>query len=78
MQRIQNPIIPGFYPDPSIIRVDDDFYIVNSSFEYFPSIPIWHSKDLVHWRQLGHVVSRPEQGLDLSRSEEHTSELQSH
>ena len=66
MQRIQNPIIPGFYPDPSIIRVDDDFYIVNSSFEYFPSIPLWHSKDLVHWRQLGHVVSRPEQGLDLS------------
>lgn len=61
-----NPILPGFYPDPSIIRVDDDFYIVNSSFEYFPAIPIWHSKDLVHWRQIGNAVDRAEQNLDLS------------
>jgi alpha-N-arabinofuranosidase len=52
MSQAQNPILPGFYPDPSIIRVDDDFYIVNSSFEYFPAIPIWHSKDLVNWRQI--------------------------
>lgn len=64
---VKNPIIPGFYPDPSIVRVDDDFYVVNSSFEYFPSIPIWHSRDLIHWRQIGNVVDRPEQNLDLSR-----------
>ena len=67
MLKIKNPIIPGFYPDPSIIRLDGDFYIVNSSFEYFPSIPIWHSCDLQNWRQIGNVVDRAEQGLDLSR-----------
>lgn len=61
-----NPILPGFFPDPSIIRVDGDFYIINSSFEYFPAIPIWHSKDLANWRQIGNVVDRPEQNLDLS------------
>lgn len=66
MSNVINPIIPGFYPDPSIIRVEDDFYIVNSSFEYFPSIPIWHSKDLAHWKQIGHVISSQDQGLDLS------------
>ncbi len=64
---LKNPIIAGFYPDPSIVRVEDDFYIVNSSFEYFPAIPIWHSKDLVHWRQLGNAIDRVEQGLDLSQ-----------
>jgi alpha-N-arabinofuranosidase len=63
---VRNPIIPGFFPDPSIVRVEDDFYVVNSSFEYFPSIPIWHSRDLVHWQQIGNVIDRPEQGLDLS------------
>ena len=67
MALVQNPIISGFYPDPSIIRVDDDFYIVNSSFEYFPSIPIWHSRDLVHWRQIGNVIESEQQNLDLSR-----------
>lgn len=61
-----NPIISGFYPDPSIIRVDDNYYLVNSSFEYFPAIPIWHSKDLVHWTQIGHAIDREEQGLNLS------------
>ena len=44
-----NPIISGFYPDPSICRVGDDFYLVNSSFEYFPGIPVFHSKDLINW-----------------------------
>ncbi|MGA0351597.1 MAG: glycoside hydrolase family 43 protein [Acholeplasmataceae bacterium] len=67
MKTFQNPIIPGFYPDPSIVRVDDDYYLVNSSFEYFPAIPIWHSKDLVHWKQIGHAIDREEQGLDLSK-----------
>ena len=56
-----NPIIPGFHPDPSICRVDDDFYIVTSSFEWYPGIPIYHSKDLMNWRQIGHVLTRPSQ-----------------
>jgi len=60
----RNPIIPGFYPDPSVCRVGEDFYLVNSSFEYFPGVPIWHSRDLLNWRQLGHVLDRVEQ-LDL-------------
>lgn len=58
---IQNPIIPGFYPDPSICRADDNYYIVNSSFSYFPGVPIFHSKDLAHWEQIGHVLDRKSQ-----------------
>lgn len=54
---IQNPVIPGFYPDPSICRVGEDYYIVVSSFSYFPGIPIFHSKDLAHWSQIGHVLT---------------------
>ena len=57
-----NPIINGGYPDPSIVRVDDDFYIVNSSFEYFPALPIHHSKDLVNWELIGYGINRPSQG----------------
>ncbi len=57
----KNPVIPGFYPDPSVCRVGEDFYLVNSSFEYFPGVPIWHSRDLVHWRQIGHVLTRRSQ-----------------
>ena len=56
-----NPIIPGGYPDPSICRVGEDFYIVNSSFEYFPGLPIHHSKDLVNWELIGHGLHRPSQ-----------------
>lgn len=56
-----NPILAGFYPDPSICRVGSDYYLVNSSFTYFPGIPIFHSTDLVSWRQLGSVLDRPEQ-----------------
>lgn len=56
-----NPIIPGFYPDPSICRVGDDYYLVNSSFEFFPGVPLWHSKDMIHWRQLGYVLDRRSQ-----------------
>jgi xylan 1,4-beta-xylosidase len=62
--RYRNPIIPGFYPDPSVCRVDEDYYLVTSTFEYFPGLPIFHSRDLVHWRQIGHVLDRPSQ-LDL-------------
>ncbi len=60
----KNPILPGFYPDPSICRVGDDYYLVTSTFEYFPGIPIFHSKDLVNWEQIGNVLDRAEQ-LDL-------------
>ncbi len=66
-----NPILAGFYPDPSICRVGEDYYLVNSTFAYFPGIPTFHSRDLVHWTQLGHVVTRPAQlnydGLGVSR-----------
>jgi alpha-N-arabinofuranosidase len=57
----RNPVIPGFYPDPSVCRVGNDYYLINSSFEYFPGIPVWTSKDLVHWKQLGHVLTRKQQ-----------------
>jgi len=57
----RNPILPGFYPDPSICRAGEDYYLVTSSFEYFPGVPIFHSKDLVNWRQIGHVLDRPSQ-----------------
>jgi alpha-N-arabinofuranosidase len=57
----RNPILPGFYPDPSICRVGDDYYLVTSTFEYFPGLPIFHSRDLVNWRQIGHVLDRPSQ-----------------
>ncbi len=67
----RNPILAGFYPDPSVCRVGDDYYLINSTFAYFPGIPIFHSRDLVHWTQLGTVISRPEQlnydGLGVSR-----------
>ena len=56
-----NPIIPGGYPDPSICRVGEDFYIANSSFEYFPGLPIHHSKDLVNWELIGHGLHRRDQ-----------------
>lgn len=57
----RNPILTGFYPDPSICRVDDDYYLVTSTFEYFPGLPVFHSRDLVHWRQIGHVLDRASQ-----------------
>ncbi|KAF0093906.1 MAG: xylan 1 4-beta-xylosidase [Puniceicoccaceae bacterium 5H] len=67
----QNPILAGFYPDPSITRVGDDYYLVNSTFCYFPGLPIFHSKDLVHWRQIGYALDRPDMldfnGLRISR-----------
>lgn len=62
--KFTNPIIPGNYPDPSICRVGEDYYLVNSSFEYFPGLPVFHSRDLVRWRQLGHAIDRVTQ-LDL-------------
>lgn len=55
-----NPICRGMHPDPSIVRVGEDYYMVNSSFMYFPCIPISHSKDLIHWEVIGHAITNPE------------------
>ena len=56
-----NPILAGFYPDPSICRVGDTYYLVNSSFAFFPGVPIFESKNLVNWTQTGYVLDRPSQ-----------------
>jgi len=67
----RNPILAGYYPDPSICRVGDDYYLINSTFAHFPGIPIHHSRDLVNWTQIGHVIDRPSQlnfdGLGITR-----------
>ena len=63
-----NPVLSGFYPDPSICRVGKDFYLVNSSFSYFPGVPVFHSRDLAHWEQIGNILDREEQ-LPLDGSE---------
>ena len=60
-QVYRNPIIPGYHPDPSVCRVGDTFYLVNSSFQYFPGVPIFQSKDMVHWQQIGNVLDRESQ-----------------
>lgn len=60
-QGYTNPVIPGFNPDPSVCRVGDDYYLVTSSFHYFPGVPLYHSKDLVNWEQMGHVLNRKSQ-----------------
>lgn len=57
----RNPIIQGFNPDPSICRVGEDYYLITSSFEYFPGIPIYHSRDLIHWKQIGNCLTRESQ-----------------
>ena len=61
MKTYCNPILSGFYPDPSICRVGEDYYLVNSTFAYFPGVPIFHSKNLVDWEQIGHVLTRRSQ-----------------
>ena len=60
-KKITNPILPGFYPDPSICRVDDDFYMITSSFSLFPGVPLFHSTDLVNWEQIGNILDRKSQ-----------------
>jgi xylan 1,4-beta-xylosidase len=58
---IRNPILPGFNPDPSIVRVGDDYYIATSTFEWYPGVQIHHSRDLVHWRLLTRPLNRASQ-----------------
>lgn len=65
MNWIENPVLRGFNPDPSILRVGDDYYIATSSFEWFPGVPIYHSRDLAHWEFLAHAVTRKSQ-IDMS------------
>ena len=70
--QFRNPVVAGFYPDPSAIRVGDDFYLVTSSFGYYPGLPLFHSTDLVSWRQIGNAIDRPQQmpygdGEELTR-----------
>lgn len=59
--KYENPIIRGFHPDPSVCRVGEDYYLVTSTFEYFPGIPVYHSRDLINWELMGHCIDRPEQ-----------------
>lgn len=61
----RNPILSGYYPDPSVTRVGDDYYLVLSSFAHSPGLPIFHSKDLVHWTQIANAIDRPGQ-LDFT------------
>jgi alpha-N-arabinofuranosidase len=64
----RNPVIPGFYSDPSVCRAGDDYYLITSTFEYFPGVPIFHSKDLINWKQIGHCIHRKDQipaGLNI-------------
>ena len=69
--KYKNPIIPGFNPDPSICRVGEDFYLVTSTFEFFPGVPIYHSKNLINWELIGHCLTRdtqlPLQGAIVSK-----------
>lgn len=64
--KIQNPIIRGFYPDPSVCKANGKYYMVCSSFEYFPGVPLFESDDLVNWHQIGHCLTKPSQ-VDLHR-----------
>lgn len=61
---VHNPIIKGFYPDPSICRAGEKYYLVCSSFEYFPGVPLFESEDLLNWKQIGHCLTRKSQ-VDL-------------
>ena len=60
-----NPILPGWYSDPSICTNGEDYFLVTSTFAYFPGVPLFHSKDLVNWTQVGHVLNRPSQVVNM-------------
>ena len=59
--KILNPVIRGFYPDPSVCKANGKYYLACSSFQYFPGVPIFHSKDLANWEQIGNVLDRESQ-----------------
>ncbi len=59
--KYNNHIIKGFYPDPSVCKDDDTYYLVCSSFQYFPGVPLFESKDLINWKQMGHCLTRKSQ-----------------
>ncbi|HZW41556.1 MAG TPA: family 43 glycosylhydrolase, partial [Agromyces sp.] len=61
MTAYPNPLIPGFNPDPSVVRVGDEYYLATSTFEYLPGIPIYRSRDFITWERIGHVATRPDQ-----------------
>ena len=64
--KVINPVLPGFNPDPSLVRVGDDYYIATSTFEWFPGICIHHSKDLVNWELKNYAIEKiDEPGYDL-------------
>ena len=63
----RNPVIPGFFPDPSVCRVGDVYYLVCSSFQFFPGVPLFESTDLINWKQIGYVLTRESQ-LPLARA----------
>ncbi|TIX50979.1 glycoside hydrolase family 43 protein [Alteraurantiacibacter aquimixticola] len=69
--QFRNPVLPGFHPDPSLVRVGEDFYLVTSTFAWFPGLPIFHSRDLVNWQLVGHAIDREGQvdftGLGINR-----------
>ncbi len=67
MSKVRNPILSGFYPDPSICRAGDRYYIVNSTFAYFPGVPVFESRDLKHYHQIGNILTRDSQ-LPLGES----------
>lgn len=64
IMKVTNPIIRGFYPDPSVCKADGKYYMVCSSFEYFPGVPLFESEDLINWKQIGHCLTRKTQ-VDL-------------
>ncbi|OJJ01779.1 hypothetical protein ASPVEDRAFT_71792 [Aspergillus versicolor CBS 583.65] len=71
----ENPILGGFYPDPSVVRVEDTFYLINSSFQFFPGLPIHRSKDLINWELIGNAINRPSQ-LSLQHATTKTNNLE--
>lgn len=57
-EQFQNPVLGGDYPDPSIVRVGEDFYLTHSSFEYYPGLLVWHSTDMLNWERIGHALHK--------------------
>ena len=66
----RNPVLPGMHADPTVCRYGDDYYLVNSTFQYFPGVPVFHSKDLVNWEQVGHCITRRSQADIIGMDEQ--------